>query len=43
MLLRNNSFLLFTNRGDVEATVVSGAYGKRGNLDIENGNAPSPK
>ncbi|THU33499.1 FAD-binding protein [Niastella caeni] len=35
VVYRNNAFLVFTNKGDTEATVVAGAYGKRGNLDIK--------
>lgn len=35
VVYRNNSFLVFTNKGDTEATVVAGAYGKRGNLDVK--------
>lgn len=32
---RNNAFLIFTTKGETEATVAAGAYGKRGNLDIK--------
>jgi len=32
---RNNSFLLFSSKGETEATVVAGAWGKRGNLDVK--------
>ena len=34
-IYRNNSFVVFTGRGETEATVVAGAYGKRGNLDVK--------
>lgn len=35
VVYRNNSFLLFSGLGEMEAKVVAGAYGKRGNLDAK--------
>src|SRR6185436_7676500 len=35
VVYRNNAFLVFSAKGDTEATVVAGAYGKRGNLDVK--------
>jgi flavin-dependent dehydrogenase len=35
VVYRNNSFFVFSTKGDTEATVVAGAYGKRGNLDAK--------
>ncbi len=35
VIYRNNSFIIFSGRGETEATVVAGAYGKRGNLDAK--------
>jgi flavin-dependent dehydrogenase len=35
VIYRNNVFLLFSGKGETEARVVAGAYGKRGNLDIK--------
>lgn len=35
VVYRNNSFMIFTTKGETEATVAAGAYGKRGNLDIK--------
>ncbi|WEK37617.1 MAG: NAD(P)/FAD-dependent oxidoreductase [Candidatus Pseudobacter hemicellulosilyticus] len=35
VLYRNNSFLLFSRQGHLEARVVVGAYGKRSNLDTK--------
>jgi len=32
---RNNSFVIFSSRGETEAMVTAGAYGKRGNLDVK--------
>jgi flavin-dependent dehydrogenase len=32
---RNNSFLVFSSKGETEATVLAGAWGKRGNLDVK--------
>lgn len=32
---RNNRFIVFTNRGDTEARVVAGSFGKRSNLDVK--------
>lgn len=35
VVYRNNRFILFTNRGEVEATVTAGTFGKRSNLDVK--------
>ena len=35
VIYRNNSFLIFSSKGETEATVVAGSYGKRGNLDVK--------
>src|SRR5690349_5931230 len=35
VVYRNNAFLVFSNKGDTETTVVAGAYVKRCNLDIK--------
>lgn len=35
VVYRNNSFIVFTNKGETEATVAAGAYGKRANLDVK--------
>lgn len=35
VIYRNNSFLVFSGKGETEARVVAGAYGKRGNLDVK--------
>lgn len=35
VLYRNNSFLIFTNKGEVESRVAAGAFGKRSNLDVK--------
>jgi flavin-dependent dehydrogenase len=35
VIYRNNAFLVFSGKGEIEARVVAGAYGKRGNLDIK--------
>lgn len=35
VVYRNNRFVLFTNKGEVEASVVAGTFGKRSNLDIK--------
>jgi flavin-dependent dehydrogenase len=35
IIYRNNSFLVFSGKGEIEARVVAGAYGKRGNLDVK--------
>lgn len=35
VLFRNGQFVIFTNRGETEAQVVAGAFGKRSNLDVK--------
>lgn len=35
IIYRNNSFIVFTSRGEIEAKVVAGAFGKRANLDVK--------
>lgn len=35
VIYRNNGFIVFSGKGEVEATVAAGAYGKRGNLDVK--------
>ena len=35
IIYRNNSFLVFSGKGETEARVVAGAYGKRANLDVK--------
>jgi menaquinone-9 beta-reductase len=35
VVYRNNTFVIFTPKGETEVTVAAGAYGKRGNLDIK--------
>jgi flavin-dependent dehydrogenase len=35
VIYRNNSFIIFSGKGETEATVVAGTYGKRGNLDTK--------
>jgi flavin-dependent dehydrogenase len=35
VIYRNNTFIIFSGKGETEATVVAGAYGKRGNLDVK--------
>lgn len=35
VVYRNNSFVVFSNKMEIEASVVSGCYGKRSNLDIK--------
>jgi flavin-dependent dehydrogenase len=35
VIYRNNSFIIFSSRGELEAAVAAGAYGKRGNLDVK--------
>lgn len=35
VLYRNNSFVVFTNKGETEVTVAAGAFGKRSNLDVK--------
>lgn len=35
VLFRNGQFMLFTSRGETEAAVVAGAFGKRSNLDVK--------
>lgn len=35
VVYRNNQFILFTNKGDAEAAVVAGSFGKRSNLDVK--------
>ncbi|MDF2187477.1 lycopene cyclase family protein [Paraflavitalea sp. CAU 1676] len=35
VVYRNNAFVVFTPKGETEATVVAGTYGKRSNLDAK--------
>ena len=35
VLYRNNSFVLFSSKGETEATVAAGTFGKRSNLDVK--------
>lgn len=35
VIYRNNTFLVFSGKGETEVRVVAGAYGKRGNLDVK--------
>ncbi len=35
VVYRNNQFIIFTNKGEVEAKVVAGTFGKRSNLDVK--------
>lgn len=35
VIYRNNTFIIFSSKGETEATVAAGAYGKRGNLDVK--------
>jgi menaquinone-9 beta-reductase len=35
VIYRNNSFVIFSGKGEIEATIAAGAYGKRGNLDVK--------
>jgi menaquinone-9 beta-reductase len=35
VVYRNNRFILFTNKGDIDATVAAGTFGKRSNLDVK--------
>jgi flavin-dependent dehydrogenase len=35
VIYRNNSLLLFSGKGETDARVVAGSYGKRGNLDVK--------
>ena len=35
VVYRNNSFVIFSSGGETEATIVAGAFGKRGNLDAK--------
>lgn len=34
-VFRNNSFVVFSGKGEVEAKVVAGTFGKRSNLDVK--------
>ncbi len=34
-LYRNNRFLVFTDKGETEATLCAGSFGKRSNLDVK--------
>lgn len=35
VVYRNNAFVIFSSRGETEATVAAGTYGKRSNLDAK--------
>jgi flavin-dependent dehydrogenase len=35
VVYRNNRFILFTNKGEVESTIAAGTFGKRSNLDVK--------
>lgn len=35
VVYRNNQFIIFTNKGEIEAKVVAGTFGKRSNLDVK--------
>ena len=35
VIYRNNQSIVFTNKGEVEAKVVAGTFGKRSNLDVK--------
>jgi menaquinone-9 beta-reductase len=35
VIYRNNAFIVFSGKGETEAAVVAGTYGKRGNLDTK--------
>jgi flavin-dependent dehydrogenase len=35
VVYRNNSFVIFTSRGETEAVVAAGTFGKRSNLDVK--------
>jgi flavin-dependent dehydrogenase len=35
IVFRNNSFMIFSSKGETEAIVAAGAFGKRSNLDVK--------
>lgn len=35
VVYRNNQFIIFTNKGEIEAKVAAGTFGKRSNLDVK--------
>ena len=35
VVYRNNKFIIFTNKGEVEVSVAAGTFGKRSNLDVK--------
>ncbi len=35
VVYRNNSFVIFSSKGETEATVAAGTFGKRSNLDVK--------
>ena len=35
VVYRNNQFIIFTNKGEIDAKVAAGTFGKRSNLDVK--------